>query len=133
MKNILLLLIVVLVLTTLSCSKDNEKPKNNIPAELVGKWKLTEKYTNSGGGEFNWVEVDTGMEYDIWLKENNDMTTNNENCRTGTYRVVENKINYNFPCFGESTIPIDSLSNTTLITNVSYIEYELNKYIKVNE
>ena len=130
-----LYIILIIVSFILSCTKDNEEPKNNIPAELIGKWKLTEKNINYGGREFNWVEVDTGMEYDIWLKENKEviMTTNNENCRTGTYRVVENKINFNFPCFGESTIPIDSLSNTTLITNVSYIEYELNKYIKIVE
>ena len=133
MKN--MILFIILVLTTVSCTKDSEDPKSNIPPELIGKWKITHHFSPSGSGlEGTWIEVNTGLEYDIWFKKSSEviMKSLGENCEEGTFNVIENEINFKFPC-GESTIPIDSLSNTTLITNVSYIEYELNKYIKVNE
>jgi len=129
-----MLIFLTLVLTTFSCTKDNEEPKN-IPPELIGKWKITHHFSPSGSGlEGTWIEVNTGLEQDIWFKKNGEiiMKSLGENCEEGTFNVMENEIHFKFPC-GESTLPIDSLSNTTLITNVSYIKYELNKYIKVVE
>lgn len=86
------------------------------------------------GLEGTWIELDRGLEYDIWFKNYSEviMKLLGENCDEGTFNVIENEIYFKFPC-GESTIPIDSLSNTTLFTNVSYIEYDLNKFQKVIE
>ena len=44
MKNILL----ILAISLLGCSKSSEEP-NNIPPELIGKWKIVETYTTDGG------------------------------------------------------------------------------------
>ena len=64
MKNILLILLLIL----LGCSDDNEDPKNNIPAELIGKWKIVEKYTSEGGSNHIWSHYDSGRIYDKWFK-----------------------------------------------------------------
>lgn len=57
-----------------------------------------------------------------------------ENCNTGTFVVSsDNKITYSFPCTEDSNVQIESLSETNLITDVTYIEYELNKYQKISD
>jgi len=134
MKN--LIIIILIAITSFGCSKNNDDPKTNIPGNLIGKWKLIEIYTNSGNGENYWVKTDTGKPYDIWYKENSEIVISSmsENCNTGTFVVSsDNKITYSFPCTGDSNVKIESLSETNLITDVTYIEYELNKYQKISD
>ncbi|WP_298497135.1 hypothetical protein [uncultured Algibacter sp.] len=55
MKNSLL---ICLVLLMLSCSSDDNKPKDN--TGLIGKWKLTEQYLDpgDGSGDFQYIDSD---------------------------------------------------------------------------
>ncbi|WP_452222492.1 hypothetical protein [Lacinutrix salivirga] len=132
MKNLIYLFCLVL---SFSCSNNDDKPENNVPQELIGKWKLIEIYASDGNSN-SWVPYDSGESYDIWFKEDLGLVVSTmvEGCQIGSFSISSNnEIVYNLPCSEQSIIPIESLSETTLITDVTYIEYELNKYEKITE
>ena len=130
MKNILLFL--TLVSTALSCTKDNDEPKNNIPAELVGKWKVTHQYSASGSGlDGTWVELDTGKIYDIWLKNDGIFVTpDDENCEVCNYYISDNKL-YLSTNGGDSPGTIKDLTEQTFILWWDDFEGSGYKYKKI--
>lgn len=128
------LIYILLTLFLSSCTK-NDTPENNVPPELIGKWKIVETYSSDGSSN-SWNSYDSGKIYDIWFKDGGETIVSNmiENCQVGIYSISKNnEIIIDLPCGEKSTIPIVSLTNTTLITDVTYIEYELTKYEKVPE
>lgn len=57
-----------------------------------------------------------------------------EGCQIGSFSMSSNnEIIINLPCSEQSIIPIDSLTESILITNTTYMEYELSKYQKVSK
>lgn len=88
------LIITILTLTILGCSKGSDDPKNNIPTELIGKWKITHQYIAAGSGaNGSWNELDTGKNYDLWLKDDGTFSTeDNENCTTCEFYISDNKL-----------------------------------------
>ena len=124
------------MMLSLSCSKHDDKSQNNVPQELIGKWKIVEIYSTDGGSPTSWSPYDSGEVYDIWFKENSEFIVSNmiEGCQIGSFSMSSNdEIIIDLPCSEQSIIPIDSLSESILITNTTYIEYELSKYQKVSE
>ena len=131
MKTLIYFLLTIFVS---GCTK-NDDPENNVPPELIGKWKIVEIYS-SDGSSASWKPHDSGQVYDLWFKNGGETIVSNmiENCQVGTFSISANdEIIINLPCSEKSTIPIVSLTNTNLVTNTTYIEYELTKYVKVTE
>jgi len=133
MKNLVYILYMML---SLSCSNNDDKSQNNVPHALFGKWKLIEIYSSDDGSQASWSPYDSGEVYDIWFKENSEFIVSNmiEDCQIGSFSMSSNdEIIIDLPCSEQSIIPIDSLSESILITNTTYIEYELSKYQRVSE
>jgi len=130
MKNIFLILVIIF----LGCSESSEEP-NNIPNELIGKWKIDEIFTTEGGSPATWSSYDSGEIYDIWLKENGtyiDVNTD-ENCNNGTYIITENQITFS-PCASLYPLTIEKLMKDTLILRDNFIpDIFKTKYLKIIE
>lgn|SRR5690606_29975784 len=132
MKNLIYLLCLML---SFSCSNSDGKPENNVPQELIGKWKLIEIYS-SDGTTSSWSPYDSGEVYDIWFKENGTVIFigNSENCMDASYSVTGNNIYYsNNPCTTEDPIFIEFLTESELILDLNSIEPHKSKFIKLNE
>ena len=133
MKYILL----ILVITFLGCSKGSEEP-NNIPPELIGKWKVVERYTTDGGSDPTWSLYDSGRIYDKWFKGDGTYIltrpSTNPDCMGGNYSVLENNITYsNNPCTTGAPVTIELLTENELIIDTNFFEPFKVKYIKVIE
>lgn len=134
MKKILFLFMIVLLLV--SCHKD--KPivvQPYIPADLIGKWKITEIFDTDGGSAPLWRVYNTAEEYDIWFKDNSDYTQpGTSTCYAGKYSVSEAlKITFVNSCGDISIETIDSLSAHELIIDANWFEFMKTRYVKVAE
>ena len=131
------ILIVIVLLLALGCeNKDDSTDNKNIPPELIGKWKVVEVCSSEAEPGCTWSPYDSGDVYDIWFKENMEILVSSMTggCQQGSYSFsTENEIIINLPCTEQSIIPVESLTESILITNTTYIEYELTKYEKVME
>ena len=92
MKNLIYLFCLVL---SFSCSNKDDKPENNVPQELIGKWKLIEIYESDGNSN-SWVPYDSGESYDIWFKEDLGLVVSTmiEGCQIGSFSISSNKITW---------------------------------------
>ena len=130
MKNMPLKLIISLM--SLACSNNNEEPQNNIPAELIGKWKIVERFTSDGTSGY-WHSYDSEYFYDLWLKANGTFSTEDEDaCSNCTYIVLNNQITF-YPYGVDYPSNIESLSNEELILNANHFEPIKTKYVKIFE
>ena len=135
MKNMFLIL--TFSLMSLGCSNNNDDPQNNILPELIGKWKIVERYSTDGGSPASWSPYDSGEIYDKWFKSDGTFIIvgiNNPDCASGTYSVENNYITYtDSPCAPEKPVIIESLTHTELIIDANFFEPIKTKYIKVIE
>lgn len=137
MKN--LILTIILATITLSCSKNDNETQNNIPTELIGKWKIIEVYTTEGGlNDGAWSSYDSGHEYDTWFKNDGTfLLTNpstNPDCMGGNYSILENNITYsNNPCSIDQPVTIELINEINLIINLNHFEIYKTKYQKITE
>lgn len=137
MKYIYILFIIATL--TLSCSKSDNEPENNIPTELIGKWKAIEIYSTDGGSPATWSLYDSGLVYDIWFKSHGTYmlgrdSSNNLECKEGNYSVIGNEITYSdSPCAPEVPVFIESLTAVELIIDGNFFEPSKTKYIRVTE
>jgi|OpeIllAssembly_1097287.scaffolds.fasta_scaffold491240_3 hypothetical protein len=131
MKNIIFTIILAVI--TLSCSKNDKDNQNNIPPELIGKWKITSMYVVI---ENQWTNLDSNYAYDVWYKENSTVifTESNSNCPITNYSITGNKIFYS-SCDGKSEFPyiIESLTESELIIITPHFEGDKYKYQKIAE
>lgn len=128
-------IILIFSLFILGCSSydtPKEKP-NNIPQELIGKWKIVEVYDSHGGNDPYWLPHETGAIYDYWFKESGDFLKNNGEIQ-GNYTV--DKDNYIF--FQSSnnqnsyTYFIENITIDSLIIDLLNFEPLKYKYIKIS-
>lgn len=120
---------------SLSCSNNDEKSQNNVPQELIGKWKIVEVYSTDGGSPASWSPYDSEEVYDIWIKENNTYISedNDENCKNGRFSLDNDQITFH-PCASEYPFTIEILTIDTLILRDNYIPDILKtKYSKIFE
>jgi len=112
MKNI----IIIILFTLLSCTKGKEEPINNIPSELIGKWKIFKIFESDGNCIDNcWVEFDSGKEFDLWLKSDGTyLDSPNNNCNNCTYYLIEDKLF--FLPYGEDSPGKINLLNDNYLT-----------------
>jgi len=98
------------MMLSLSCSKHDDKSQNNMPQELIGKWKIVEVYSTDGGSPASWSPYDSGEVYDIWIKENNTYISkdNDENCNNGSFSLDNDQITFH-PCASAYPFTIETL------------------------
>ena len=129
--------IFILVFLTYSCSKSNEEePQNFIPSELIGKWKIFEIFYTSGAGleDRNWVEYDSGKDYDIWFKSNGTFQGPEGECEDCTFIVSSDNKIFFYPN-GDPNDPaeIQLLNSEYLTLWWKFIEGAGSKYEKIIE
>jgi len=135
MKKIFLVLSILLI----SCSTQNDpiiEDISPIPPELIGKWKIVEVYESESGLNPIWRTYNSGNEYHVWFKEDNqyEKTDGVPTCLTGTYTVSKgNLLKYTNVCGGEQEVLIESLSWDTLIIDFQNFEAFKAKYFKISE
>jgi len=124
-------LIVALIL--LGCSKSTtEEPINNIPAELIGKWKITESYYTSGTDGY-WKSYNSKKIVDLWLKPDGTYEDGSETaCENCTFIISNEKI-YFLPNGVDSPAEIKFLNHTDLTLWWNDFEGAGFKYKKVAE
>jgi hypothetical protein len=116
----------VFVLFILGCSNEqipNIEP-NNIPQELIGKWKIVEVYETDGASKPQWRNKNTGSIYDYWFKIDNSFLQS-DGIYEGTYSVDSNmtlKLTIN----SSNSVKIETLNLDTLVIN--YLNFEPFKY-----
>jgi len=132
MKN--LIIITLITITSIGCSKSNDDPKNNIPDKLIGKWKITEEYYTDGSSTGSgWDNHDSGKNYDLWLKADGTYTDGTAiECNNCSYTVSDNKI-YFLPNGNEFPAEIQFLSDTNLTIWWDDFEGAGIKYLKTTE
>lgn len=131
MKNLILLL--TLSFVTLNCSKSDSENQNNIPPELIGKWKVIEVYSTDGGSEPKWSSIVNGFSYTF----SNDNIVIRDNlqtgCNEGKFSLKnENTILFVFPCITYESF-IENNTNTLLILdtkNFEPLKYKFQKEIE---
>ncbi|HEY4618186.1 MAG TPA: lipocalin family protein [Flavobacterium sp.] len=131
MKNLIYILSIML---STSCSNNDDKPQNNVPQELIGKWKIAEIYS-SDGSSASWSPHDSGEIYDIWFKSNWTYVSfdNNENCNNGNFSINDNQITF-YPCTSDYPLTIEVLTTETLILRDYFTpEVYKTKYSKISE
>ena len=125
-------IILIFSLFILGCSK-NDTPKedpNNIPQELIGKWKIVQVYETDGGSEPQWRDEDTGHSYDYWFKSNGTYVKF-DGISNGVYII--NSGNYiTLTNVSSVTYLIESISNDEILINYLNFEPLKYKYIKVS-
>ena len=130
MKNIIL----ILSLLTLGCSNDNtpKEESNNIPQELIGKWKIVEIFETDGGSNPEWRNENTIYGYNIWFKSNG-VYIKNEGDTQGRYELENNNIKYILASTQNSqTVHIENLTVNTLIIDFLNFEPYKHRYIKIS-
>lgn len=113
------------------CTK-NDNPENNVPPELIGKWKIVEIYS-SDGSSASWKPHDSGQVYDLWLKSDWTYLTldNNVNCNKGNFSINNNQITFH-PCASEYPLTIETISAEILILRDNFTpEVYKTKYLKI--
>lgn len=116
----------------LGCSNDDtpkEEP-NNIPQQLIGKWKIVEVYETDGGSEPQWRNEDTGAIYDYWFKSNSTFLQS-DGIYNGTY-TIDTSMKLTFTTNSPNTVLIEQLTSSQLIIDFLNFEPYKHKYIKVN-
>lgn len=135
MKNLIFTIIIAVI--TLNCSKSDSENQNNIPPELIGKWKVIEVYSTDGGSPAVWSSYDSGYEYDIWFKNDGIFMitgTTNTDCMSGNFVVSGNDITYsNSICASNEPVTIELLNETDLLINLNHFEPYKTKYKKIVE
>lgn len=122
---------------SLSCSNNDDKFQNNVPQELIGKWKIVEMYSTDGGSPPSWSTYDSGEVYDIWFK--NDWTYSstssaNPDCINGEYSISENYLTlFNSACAPEEPLIVENLTENELVIDANFIEPYKSKYEKIIE
>ena len=134
--NIMKTIILIFSLFILGCSGDDtpkEEP-NNIPEELIGKWKIVEVYETDGGSEPQWREYMSSNSFHIWFKSNYQYqnTDGDENCLTGIYSINSSSLKYESICGGQSEVSIELLETNLLIIDFLNFEPYKHKYVKVS-
>ena len=134
MKNMFLILIISLM--SLGCSNNNDDPQNNIPAELIGKWKIVERFTSDGTSGY-WHSYDSGEIHDLWFKNNGEVfftSLISTPCYKATYTVINNEIWYsNSTCIADTPNTIELLTENELLIDFNFFEPMKTRYIKVIE
>lgn len=129
MKNFICLFCLILAL---SCSKSNDELKNNVPQELIGKWKIIEIYSSDGSNE-SWSSYDSGESYDIWLKSDwSYLSSNsNEDCNNGSFSINNAQITF-LPCASEYPLTIETITVDILVLRDNFTpEVYKTKYSKI--
>lgn len=126
--------LLLLTITFLGCSKnDGNNPNEEIPSELIGKWKTVEIYTIEVDPP-SWSAYDSGENYDIWFKANGEVTFGGrtDNCSKANYSIDGNSLYYSGnPCISENPATIEALSDSELILNLNHFEIFKSKFVKV--
>lgn len=125
-------IILIISLFLLGCS-NNDNPNdelNNIPQELIGKWKITEVYETDGGSDPQWRDEDTGTTYDYWFKSDSSYLKS-DGIYEGTY-VVDLDLNLILTINSTSTLKIEQLTSNILIIDFLNFEPYKHKCIKVS-
>jgi hypothetical protein len=132
--NIMKAIILLFSLLVLGCSK-NDTPKgdpNNIPQELIGKWKIIEVYETDGASEPQWRNESTIYKYNIWFKNNGEYIKN-EGDSYGIYELENNNLKYILTNTQNSQVVyIENLTTDNLIIDFLNFEPYKHKYIKVS-
>lgn len=125
-------IVLILSLFLWGCSND-DSPKdepNNIPQELIGKWKTVAVYATDGASEPQWRDEDTGAIYDYWFKSNGEYVFF-DGISSGVYSV--NSENYlTLTNVRSITYSIESISNDSLLIDCLNFEPLKYKYVKVS-
>lgn len=127
-------MILIFSLFILGCSSDDtpKKETNNIPKELIGKWKIVEVYETDGGSEPQWRNENTIYEYNIWFKNNGEYIKN-EGDSYGIYELENNNLKYILTSTQNSqTVHIENLTINSLIIDFLNFEPYKHKYMKVS-
>ena len=127
MKNILLILAIIL----LGCTKSSEELNNNIPPELIGKWKVVEIYSADGGSPASWSLIKNGFSYIFF--ENKKVIRDNlqADCIEGNFTIEnDNIIYFTFSCISYESL-IENLTNNELIIDTQNFEPLKYKFLKI--
>ena len=117
----------------MGCSGDDtpkEEP-NNIPQELIGKWKIVQVYETDGGSEPQWRDENTGHSYDYWFKSNGAFLQS-DGVISGSYVIDENN-DIELTVNSVKKYHIEYLSSNTLIIDLLNFEPLKLKFIKVSQ
>lgn len=107
----------------------NDEP-NNIPQELIGKWKIVEVYETDGASEPQWRDEDTGAVYDYWFKADKSFMQSD-----GTYKgmyTVDSDLKLTLTINSSNTLKIEKLKSDTLIIDFLNFEPYKCKYLKIS-
>jgi len=130
-------LLFFLCLLLFGCS-DNTDPVIEdiklVPPELIGKWKITEKYGSESGLNPTWGTYNSGNEYHVWFKNNfrYEKIDGDPVCLTGTFSISGNKLKYTTDNCGEKEVLIELLNENNLIIDFQIFEPVKAKYIKIS-
>ena len=131
MKKLIYLFCLML---SFSCSNSDDKPENNVPQELIGKWKIVEIYSSDGSNE-SWSPYDSGESYDIWLKSDWSYVSSdsNEDCNNGSFSINNDQITF-LPCASEYPLTIETMTVEILVLRDNFTpEVYKTKYSKITD
>ncbi len=128
-----LIIILMFSFSILGCTKDSDSENNNIPIELIGKWKAIEIYSTDGGSEPIWRNYSDQFTY---VFSNNNVTVRDNlqaGCNEGTFSIKNgNTIEFIFPCISYNSY-IETNTNTLLILDTKNFEPLKYKFKKISE
>jgi len=125
-------IVLILSLFLWGCSND-DSPKdepNNIPQELIGKWKTVAVYETDGASEPQWRDEDTGAVYDYWFKSDGSFVQS-DGIYEGKY-VVDSDLNLTLTINSSINVKIEELTSNILIIDCLNFEPLKYKYVKVS-
>jgi len=95
MKKIILL--VVILISQISCNNDKEtKPTNT---GIVGTWQLAESFEGDGGMATKWISVKNGYTY-TFKSDGTFTSTQFTKCTNGTYKLENATLTMIYGCPG---------------------------------
>ena len=95
-----IILFIILVVSFISCSIDNEEGK--VENSLIGTWQLVQAFEYSEAGPGNWNQVEDGYTYTF--SQNGDFySTRFEECTSGTFSTDSNLLTMEYGCNGFAT------------------------------